>query len=226
MPIAISVRHLRDIISDRLIQKFPAEEKEIPSLEWIRYQFWPRNSYSSSALRYTGRFAIKFGVQCRQMRKSHPDAHYVNALLQYVKGFVLKFKDFCQYISADDKAIIPVGEPDLPISTGVRGHNRALVPAHGSHLEALDHDFHVHGIVPSVSLFVAAPDDVHAVVTCKDKATQPSSAMRHVTELMSIVTIYGFSSPIVVLVTDGGPDHRLTLLLHLSRFHYLLSFSA
>lgn len=143
MPIAVSVQHLRDIISDRLIKKFPGEEKEIPSLEWIRYQFWPRNPYSSSALRYTGRFAIKFGVKCRQMRKSHPDAHYVNALLQYVKGFVVQFRNFCQYISADDKAIIPVGEPDLPISTGVRGHNRSLVFAHGSRLEALDHDCHL-----------------------------------------------------------------------------------
>lgn len=129
MPIAISIRHLRDIISGCLVLKFPGEEKDIPGLEWIRYQFWPRNPYSSSALRYTGNFAVKFGIQCRQMRKSHTDAHYVNALLQYVKGFCVKFKDFCQYISADDKAIIPVGEPDLPISTGVRGHTHKWFPS-------------------------------------------------------------------------------------------------
>ncbi len=95
------------------------------------------------------------------MRKSHPDAHYVNALLQYVKGFAVKFREYCQYISADDKVIIPVGEPDLPISTGVRGHNRSLVLTRGSRLEALDHDFHIHGIVPSVALFVDTPDNVH-----------------------------------------------------------------
>ena len=39
--------------------------------------------------------------------------------------------------------------------------------------------------------------------------TQPSSALRHVTELASIVTDYGVK-PILVLVTDGGPDHHLT----------------
>lgn len=71
-----------------------------------------------------------------------------------------------------------------------------------------------------------APDDVHGnfyrgkvFVTCKDKVTQQSSAFRHVTELMSIVTTYfstdGLESnnPIIVLVTDGGPDHRLTFAL-------------
>ena len=26
-------------------------------------------------------------------------------------------------VSVDDKAIIPVGNPGLPVSTGVRGHN-------------------------------------------------------------------------------------------------------
>ena len=52
-------------------------------------------------------------------------------------------------------------------------------------------------------------------VTCKDKVTQPSSPQRHAAELTSIVTM-NFSSdcvrsdkPILVLVTDGGPDHRL-----------------
>ena len=57
------------------------------------------------------------------MRKFHPDAYYVNALLQYVKAFCVNLRDFTLYISADDKAIIPVGDPDLPVSTGVRGHN-------------------------------------------------------------------------------------------------------
>ena len=30
MPIAISVRHLREVITERLSQKFPGEEKAIP----------------------------------------------------------------------------------------------------------------------------------------------------------------------------------------------------
>jgi len=69
---------------------------------------------------YTGRFSIKFGIQSRQLRKSHADAHHVNSLFQYVKVFCVKYRDFTLYVSADDKAIVPIGEPDLPVSTGVR----------------------------------------------------------------------------------------------------------
>ena len=65
LPIAISIRDLRELICDRLEKKFPNDSKPIPSDEWIRLQFWPRNSYSSSALRYTGRFQVKYSVQAR-----------------------------------------------------------------------------------------------------------------------------------------------------------------
>ena len=47
MPIAISVGDLRDIIEERLRTKFP-EEPMLPSVEWIRLQFAPRNPYSSN----------------------------------------------------------------------------------------------------------------------------------------------------------------------------------
>ena len=60
-------------------------------------------------------------------------------------------------VSVDDKAIIPVGESNCHVSTGVHGHNRSLVPHSGSQLLALDHDFHVHGIVPSLSFFIEIP---------------------------------------------------------------------
>ena len=66
---------------------------------------------------------MKFGVQIRQLRKSHPDSHYVSALLQYTRNFVVHFHDYVTYVSVDDKAIVPVGEPGCPISTGVKGHN-------------------------------------------------------------------------------------------------------
>jgi len=117
----------------------------IPSEDWIRYQFWPKNPYSTSALHYTGRFSIEFGVKAHQLWKSHADAHYVpNSRLQYVKAFCLKHKDFPLSLSADDKVIVPIGEPDLSVSTGVRGHHRSLVPVSESSVMSLDHDFHVH----------------------------------------------------------------------------------
>ena len=85
MPFVISLRHLQEIISERLQQKFPESTHAVPSVEWIRLQFWPANSYTNTALRYTGRFNVKFGIQIRQLRKEHPDSHYVSILLQYVK---------------------------------------------------------------------------------------------------------------------------------------------
>lgn len=135
MPLAISVRHL---CQKRL---HGTEMPVVPSEEWIRLQFWPLYHYS-------GRFQVKFGVQIRQLRKDHPDQHYVSTLLQYVRHFSVLMHDVATYMSVDDKAIVPVGEPKAPVSTGVRGHNRSLVPAVGPQLEALDHDFHLHEILP------------------------------------------------------------------------------
>ena len=50
----------------------------------------------------------------------------------------------------------------------------------------------------------------------KDKVTQPSLALRHVTELSQLLKSSAFvddtlaSKPILVTVSDGGPDHRIT----------------
>ena len=63
-------------------------------------------------------------------------------------------------MSVDDKAIVPVGEPNLPISAFSRSHNRSLVLTSAS-LKALDHDFHIHGIVPSVAFIVNIPESVN-----------------------------------------------------------------
>ena len=223
MPLAISLRHLRELIIARLKDKFPEDLPPIPSLEWIRLQFWPANPYTETAVRYTGKFKVKFGIQIRQLRKSHPDSHYVSALLQYTHHFVVHFRDYASYVSVDDKAIVPVGEPDSPISTGVRGHNRSLVPLNGPTLLALDHDFHVQGIVPSVAFFVDIPQNPkdtffngQTFVTSKDKVSQPSSPLRHATEMCQLVQTH-FSDngalsdkSILVVVSDGGPDHRVT----------------
>ena len=121
LSVAISVRDLRERIEQHLVKRFPGDSKPIPSAEWIRLQFWPRNPYANSALRYTGKFKVKYAVQSRQMRKSHPDSRYVAVLLQYVKFFAVSMQAYTLLFSVDDKAIVPVGEPSNPISSGVRG---------------------------------------------------------------------------------------------------------
>lgn len=49
-------------------------------------------------------------------------------------------------------------------------------------------------------------------VGLKDSALEPSSAIRHCTELSKLLLQQQISSPILVLFTDGGPDHNNTFL--------------
>ncbi len=90
-------------------------------------------------------------------------------------------------------------------------------------LLALDHDYHIAGLVPSVDLIVNIPEDEsqsfhrgRLVVNVKDKFFQPSNPFRHAAELIN--TISELSDPtqpnvapppkILGLFTDGGPDHN------------------
>ena len=76
----------------------------VPSISWVRLQFWPANPYTERAIRYTGLFSVKFGIQVRQLRKEHSDSHYVNSLLQYVKHFSVHHRSILTYVSVADKA--------------------------------------------------------------------------------------------------------------------------
>ena len=70
---------------------------------------------------------MKYAVQCRQLRREHPDSKYVPVILCYAKEFAVHHSECTLMISVDDKAIIAVGKQDCPISPGVRKHNRPLV---------------------------------------------------------------------------------------------------
>lgn len=85
----------------------------------------------------------------------------------------------------DDKAVVHIGEPRQTVYTGVRPHRGGLVS--GSHQNmAMDHDFHIAGLISSVCSLIAFqknPSDsffsgtVH--VTVKDKVFEHSSPIRH-----------------------------------------------
>lgn len=114
------------------------------------------NPYAASALRYTGKFDVKYCVQSRQLRKNHPDSHYVSVILQYLKSFTVQYRDIVHcavsgYCTVDDQCVVPVGEPGDTVSTAVRPHGRSMA-LKASKLAALDHDFHIHGIIPSLSI--------------------------------------------------------------------------
>ena len=218
MPLALSIEDLKRQIIERV-----APGTAIPSSETIRLQFMPSNPLHKTSLHYTGRFNVKYRVQARQARVHHQDTRFVAMQFRYLKQFCVKFRDFTTFVCLDDKAVIPVGEPGVPISTGVRGHNRVLAPASGPELVATDHDFHVGGLVPSVTFISDIPTNSldsffrgKICVTTKDKVFEASSPFRHATELLKILREHlsqnetDLDTPILAIMTDGGPDHRLT----------------
>ena len=89
---------------------------------------------------------------------------------------------------------------------------------------ALDHDFHAYGIIPSVCLIIDVPESSsdsffggQVYVANKNKIIQSSNALRHSTEVSEILLHEQCSdnstiSPgksVLIMLSDGGPDHRL-----------------
>ncbi|KAI8511918.1 hypothetical protein Bbelb_110180 [Branchiostoma belcheri] len=221
---ALYTTFLTSLRPERKVKARMPPGSAIPSAEWIRLQFWPTNPYTNRAVRHTFRFDVKYAVQSRVLRLEHEDAKYAATQFKYMKEFACKYREHTKMICLDDKAIVPVGEPEHAVSSGVRGHNKSLVPV-GSTLVALDHDWHVAGVIPSVVLINQVPESTdgsfhrgRVFVTTKEKVFQPSTPARHATEVCNILRSCASSDdvnlhcPILLVYTDGGPDHRVTYL--------------
>ena len=112
-----------------------------------------------------------------------------------------------------------VGEPNMPIGTGVRNRGGSFVGAE-QQIMAADHDLHLANLTPSVTVINEPPETIegswyrgylHAGL--KDVTFQPSSALRHMVELKGIVERHysgegGSVPPMMAALTDGGPDHN------------------
>lgn len=101
-----------------------------------------------------------------------------------------------------------------------------------------DHDWHAFSTTPSVIQVPDVPEDAtqsfysgRLFVALKDSALEASSPFRHVAELAQLLralaTEIGTISvkPVLVMYTDGGPDHRCTYLSIFSSY-FLNSFRA
>lgn len=207
--LAYSVRDLRD----QVLEKHP--DLEVPSLEWIRAQFWPRNPFQKAAAKHTGRLQLKHMVQSRQLHADHMDAHYAAAIFKYQKKFAVMFREHVAMVCLDDKHNIKIGEPGFPVAAVDRG--KEVVVGLNSSFQVGDHDFTKAKATPSVTLICDVPASLEetfyrgSVKVCyKDTIFQPSSPYRHVAELHKV--LLGNESPILCVYTDGGPDHRTTYL--------------
>ena len=108
------------------------------------------------------------------------------------------------------------------VSTGVRANNRGIVQADCNDLNACDHDFcRGRGIcsatlrsnIPSSiagSFFIGNEDDQGQIfVTLRDGVFDGSEIFDHCAQLCDVMAHKGLTPTVVVLQTDGGPDHSL-----------------
>ena len=97
---------------------------------------------------------------------------------------------------------------------------KSIVPTTSS-LSALDHDLQSKGsLTPSVALKVEVPETIDesfyrgtVTVKYKDSVFQPSTPFRHAVEMKQILTNGEANEevpPILMIFSDGGPDHRIT----------------
>lgn len=85
-------------------------------------------------------------------------------------------------------------------------------------LSCLVHDCQSKGsLTPSVCLDVDIPDAndesfYRGKVTLgmKDSVFKSSNPFRHAVELQHILNLKGEQKPVLMMFTDGGPDHRVT----------------
>ena len=193
---AISVRDLTQEVSKM------CPEEPVPSEQWVRLQFYPKNPRAKTANQYKSRFNVKMKVQKRQFRLDHPDTHYCSVIFRYICVNMLLYTVIVQGLN-------PVAAAEHGKKVLVGGHETFAVS---------DHDFCKFSIVPSVDFIMDVPEVIDepwyrgsVFVGYNDAVYEPSSAIRHMTELFSIVQGSEYK-PILFLYTDGGPDHRLTYL--------------
>ena len=210
------VLHLAKAISARdLLEQVAAmcpEGTPVPSEQWLRLQFWPKNKTTKSALLHTGKLDVKYMVQARQTRKWHEDAHHCACLFRYLKGYAVTFKQYINLVFMDDKHHCKVGEPGLPVAAVERG-KQVVVSASGKRFSVADHDFTKCSIVRSLTVVCDISNTIdesfyhgQVYVGVKDAIFEPSRGLRHSTELSKVISQSVSDKPVLLIYTDGGPE--------------------
>ena len=111
--------------------------------------------------------------------------------------------------------VLKVGEPGFPLAAVERG--REVIVSLNETFCVGDHDFSKFSLIPSVTLLVDIPvtmtgswyrGQVH--IGIKDAIFEPSSPLRHATELYHYLLPNMVGRHALFIYFDGGPDHRLT----------------
>lgn len=119
-------------------------------------------------------------------------------------------KRYATLVCVDDKHRVKIGEPSCPVAVAERGR-QVLVHSNTS-FQVADHDFTCFSVIPLVALLVDIPDkisglwydgDVH--VLYKDSAFEPSSPIRHATEVYLLLSEKALTESVLFVFSDGGP---------------------
>lgn len=214
----VSLRELIAQTRERLPSDVP-----VPSASLVRLQFAPRNAYTHRAMNFTSRINVQYKIQRRQLRASHPDDHFCAAQLKYLKAKAIEMKAKSRatgnpsvlLLCCDDKAKVPVGEPNTPVSTGVRG-KKTLAPS-STTLAALDHDMTRASLTPSVILRCEIPESVEksfvqgqVTTVVGDSVFESSNPFRHAVNVTRLAKIEN-RPKVLMKFTDGGTDQRNNL---------------
>lgn len=150
---------------------------------------------------------MQYKIQRRQLRAFHPDAHYCacfSGRWQLLRAVAVLLKRSYR-------------DPDLPISTGVRG-KKTLAPS-STTLSAADHDIrHIGSLTPSVYHQCDIPEDPDksfyrgtVIVVVNDSIFQASSPFRHTAAILKILRQKEERPKVFLKYSDGGTDQRNTL---------------
>lgn len=134
-----------------------------------------------------------------------------------MKTLAIKLGPACKLYFCDDKAKVSVGEPDVYLSTGVRG-NACLAPVNST-LGAADHDVSKKGsLTPSVVLQCYIPEITdksfvrgQVSVFLNDSVFQASSPFRHAVQLIKSIREQVEVPAVLLKFSDGGSDYRNNL---------------
>ena len=132
-----------------------------------------------------------------------------------MRDYAVKYHNLSFFVCIDDKHTIKVGEPGFPLAAAERG--REVVVSTSDTFVVGDRDFSKFKITPSVTLLVDIPDTSEVsfytgqvfFIGLKDSVFEPSSAIRHATELYKILSrrMNGCSILFVyfICILRGGP---------------------
>ena len=76
---------------------------------------------------YTGKFKVKMSVQQRLLHKTYIDSSWAYAQFSLLKVMAVRYGENTRMICLEDKAVVPLGEPDVPIWDNNNNNNNNIV---------------------------------------------------------------------------------------------------